>query len=121
MNTLKSGLPFLCAVVFAGCVTNSRLVTDPPGMTVSVNGKEFGKSPCDIQSVGTTFGEYHLQIKDQSGKVVHEQNLPKDVRIWGIFWPPYGVFYNIFQFYPQYTARQMKSPGGEPVWAVFSQ
>jgi hypothetical protein len=121
MNAMAKLLPFLGAVIFAGCVTNSKVITDPAGMTVVVNGKDFGKSPCAIQSVGTTFGEYHLQLKDGSGKVVHEQNLPKNIRIWGMFWPPYGVFYNMFEFFPQYTARQVKTTSGDTAWSLFLQ
>jgi len=108
----------LCALVLVGCATTSRVVTDPPGLTVVVDGKDFGKSPTTIESTGTTFGEYHLQIKDENGKILHEQNLPKAVRIWGIFWPPYGVFYNVYRFHDQYTVRSIKSASGETTWLV---
>lgn len=111
-------LPIMSIVAVVGCVTNSKVVTDPAGLNVAINGKDFGPSPCDIQSVGTTFGEYKLELKDPSGKVVHTQNLPKNVRIWGIFWPPYGVFYNLYEFHPQYTVRQVKTASGENIWSL---
>ena len=85
MSKPASFVSIAVVLLVVGCVTNSKVITDPPGMAVSVNGKDFGPSPCDIQSVGTTFGEYKLQLKETNGKVVHEQNLPKNVRIWGIF------------------------------------
>jgi len=107
-----------CALLLMGCVTNSKVITDPPGLKVFVNGKDFGKSPCDIQSVGTTFGQYILELKDDSGTLHHRQDLPKNIRIWGIFWPPYGVFYNMYEFYPQYTVRRAKATSGETIWTV---
>ena len=118
MDRLASITLVFCAVLFVGCATTSTVVTDPSGLRVFVDGKDFGKSPCTIESVGTTFGEYRLQIKDESGKVLHEQDLPKDARIWGIFWPPYGVFYNLYQFHSQYIVRGIKSSTGETIWTV---
>ncbi len=104
-----------------GCVTNSKVITDPVGLNVWVNGKDFGKSPCDIQSVGTTFGQYHLVLKNDAGATQFEQDLPKNVRIWGIFWPPYGIFYNMYEFFPQYTIQQVKLASGETTWTVLTQ
>ena len=89
------------SILSLGCVTNSQVVTDPPGMLVSINGKDFGPSPCDIQSVGTTFSNYRLQLNDPQGNFLFEEDLPKSLRFWGLFWPPYGVFYNFFEFYPK--------------------
>src|SRR3989442_8897178 len=106
----------LGALVLAACATTSTVFTDPPGLTVVVDGKDFGKSPAKIESTGTTFGEYRLQIKDESGTVLHEQNLPKDVRIWGVLWPPYGMYH----FYDSYFVRSVKSASGEIVWLVIA-
>ena len=111
----------LTAILSVGCVTNSKVITNPAGMNVLVNGKDFGKSPCDIQSTGTTFGQYHLMLKDPAGGVLFEQDLPKNVRIWGIFWPPYGVFYNMFEFYPKYTIDQLKLATGQTAWTLKTQ
>src|SRR2546422_6075457 len=61
----------LGALVLAACATTSTVFTDPPGLTVVVDGKDFGKSPAKIESTGTTFGDYHLEVKDENGKVVH--------------------------------------------------
>ena len=108
----------VCITLLVGCVTNSRVITDPPGLHVAINNVDFGKSPCDIQSVGTTFGQYRLRLTDDGGKVVHEQDLPKNVRIWGIFWPPYGIFYNLFEFHPQYTVVKTRTSTGDVLWAV---
>jgi hypothetical protein len=103
---------------FVGCATNARVVTDPPGVNVWLNGKEFGSSPADVQSVGPTFGEYTLELKDESGNTVQKQILPKNIRIWGIFWPPYGVLYNLFEMYPQYTVQQVTTGSGSTTWSV---
>src|SRR5881396_30912 len=104
----------LGALVLAACATTSTVFTDPPGLTVVVDGKDFGKSPAKIESTGTMFGEYRLQIKDESGTVLHEQNLPKDVRIWGVLWPPYGLYH----FYDRYFVRSVTSSSGEITWLV---
>ncbi|HVR75359.1 MAG TPA: hypothetical protein VMT52_13570 [Planctomycetota bacterium] len=109
---------FAGAALAVSCVTNSKLITDPPGMNVAVNGMDFGPSPCDIQSTGTTFGEYTLELRDSGDKVVFSENLPKNVRIWGIFWPPYGIFYNLYEFHPRYTVRKVTLSDGSPTWAV---
>jgi hypothetical protein len=110
-------LPFV-VLGLAGCVTNSKVITEPPGVSVWLNGKEFGSSPADVQSVGTTFGEYTLELKDQSGNTLHRQNLPKNFRIWGLFWPPYGVFYNLFEMYPQYRVQQVTTASGSTAWSL---
>src|SRR5262245_40906888 len=47
-------------VVACGCSTQSHLVTDPSGLHASLNGIDCGRTPCEIRSVGTTFGEYRL-------------------------------------------------------------
>src|SRR2546428_8108081 len=82
----------LGALVLAACATTSTVFTDPPGSTVVFDGKDFGKSPAKIETRGTTFGDYHLEVKDENGKAVHEQNIPKAVPIWGISWPPFANF-----------------------------
>ncbi len=120
MNTFALVALSLSALGLVGCATTSTVITEPPGLFVVVDGKDFGKSPAKIESTGTTFGEYHLQIKDENGKVLHEQNLPKDVRIWGIFWPPYGVFYNMYRFHERYIVRSVKSSSGEATWLVIT-
>ena len=122
MNVILRLSPFV-AVLFlvAGCATNSRVVTDPPGFLVSVNGQDFGKSPSAVQSIGTTFGEYLLELRDDTGNVVFARVLPKKVRIWGIFWPPYGVFFNLFQFFPQYTVTRLNLKGGQPGACVLAK
>ena len=118
MNRVARVALILGSLGLVGCATTSTVITEPPGLTVVVDGKDFGKSPAKIESTGTTFGEYRLQIKDGNGKVLHEQNLPKEVRVWGIFWPPYGVFYNVFQFYENYIVRSVTSSSGEITWLV---
>ena len=52
----------LGALVLAACATTSTVFTDRPGLTVVVDGKDFGKSPAKIESTGTTFGDYHLEV-----------------------------------------------------------
>jgi hypothetical protein len=106
------------ALALVGCATKSTVRTEPAGLSVALNGKDFGKSPVKVESTGTTFGDYRLQVKDGAGKVLHEQNLPKAVRIWGIFWPPYGVFYNLYELHDEYTVRAIKSASGETTWVV---
>jgi hypothetical protein len=106
------------ALSLVGCSTKSMVRTEPAGLSVALNGKDFGKAPAKVESMGTTFGDYRLQVKDASGKVVHEQNLPKAVRIWGIFWPPYGVFYNLYELHDEYTVRAIKSTSGDTTWVV---
>ncbi len=120
MNRLALIALACCAFLVVGCATTSKVATEPPGLTVILDGKDFGKSPTKIESTGTTFGEYHLQIKDENGKVLHAQNLPKDVRIWGIFWPPWGVFYNLYQLHDWYIVRGVKSASGETTWVVIT-
>ena len=118
MNRLALVALTLCALALIGCATSSTVITEPPGLFVVVDGENFGKSPAKIKSTGTTFGEYRLQIRDESGKVLHEQDLPKALRVWGIFWPPYGIFYNLFEFHDQYFVRGVKSASGETTWLV---
>ncbi len=115
---LKLVPPTFVVVLTLGCVTNSTVETDPPGLTVFVNNVEQGVSPCKIQSTGTTFGQYYLELKDTNGTVVFESPLPKNVRVWGIFWPPYGVFYNMYEFFPGYTIKQLRLEGGRTIWNV---
>ncbi len=108
----------LCAVLLVGCATSARIITDPPGLNVVLDGKDFGKSPTKIEADGTTFGEYRLQLRDAAGKVVFDQDLPKDFRVWGLFWPPYGVFYNLFELHGEYQIRNVKTTAGEETWSV---
>src|SRR5256712_7130054 len=110
----------LGAMVLASWDTTSTVFADPPGLTVVVDGKDFGKSPAKIESTGTTFGDYHLEVKDENGKVVHEQDLPKAVRIWGIFWPPYVIFYNMYRLNTRYIVQSIKSPSAETTWLVIT-
>src|SRR5438105_12241963 len=109
MNGVARVALILGSLGLVGCGTISTVITAPPGLTVVVDGKDFGKSPAKIESTGTTFGDYHLEVKDENGKVVHEQDLPKAVRIWGIFWPPYGVFYNMYRLHDRYIVQSIKS------------
>jgi hypothetical protein len=118
MNRLGLVTLTVCVLALVGCATSSTVRTEPAGLTVVLDGKDYGKSPAKVEATGTTFGNYHLQVKDASGKVVHEQNLPKQVRIWGIFWPPYGVFYNMYELHDQYVVRSIKSSSGESTWLV---
>jgi len=108
----------LCAVLLMGCSTSARIITNPPDLNVILDGKDFGKSPTKVEATGTTFGEYRLQLRDAAGKTVFDQDLPKDFRVWGIFWPPYGVFYNLFELHGEYQIRGVKAPTGETIWSV---
>jgi hypothetical protein len=108
----------LCAFLLVGCATRARIITDPPDLNVILDGKDFGKSPTKVEAVGTTFGEYRLQLRDAAGKVVFDQELPKDFRVWGIFWPPYGVFYNLFELHGEYQIVEGKTAAGERTWSV---
>ena len=105
-------------LLLVGCVTNSEVITDPPGLNVAINGVDFGKSPCEIQSTGTTFGEYQLTLTDDGGNVLYDAPLAKNVRVWGIFWPPYGVFYNMYEFFPRYSVSKATAASGQDLWVV---
>ena len=59
-----------------------------------------------------------MQILDEEGAVLHRQDLQKAFRVWGLFWPPYGVFYNLFELYPQYTAEPVTLGSGHKTWRV---
>ena len=111
-------LSVVAACLLAGCATSSKIRTDPPGLHVSLNGKEFGPTPTQVTTKATTFGGFHLQILDIDGDVIHRQELQKAFRVWGIFWPPYGVFYNLFEMYPQYTAEEITLESGAKIWRV---
>ena len=108
----------LCAVLLMGCSTSARIITNPPDLNVILDGKDFGKSPTKVEATGTTFREYRLPLRDAAGKMVFDQDLPKDFRVWGIFWPPYGVFYNLFELHGEYQIRGVKAPTGETIWSV---
>jgi hypothetical protein len=116
MNGVARVALILGSLGLVGCGTAATVITAPPGLTVVVDGKDFGKSPAKIESTGTMFGEYRLQIKDESGTVLHEQNLPKDVRIWGVLWPPSGLYH----FYDSYFVRSVESASGDIVWLVIA-
>src|SRR5947207_4489639 len=120
MNGVARVALILGSLGLVGCGTAATVITAPPGLTVVVDGKDFGKSPAKIESTGTTFGDYHLEVKDENGKVVHEQDLPKAVRICGIFWPPYGIFYNMYRLHDRYIVQSIKSASGETTWLVIT-
>ncbi len=120
MRGIHASLLIWSVLTFAlvGCATTSRIVTDPPGLRVSLNGQEFGPTPCEVSTKATSFGSFHLQILDEEGAVLHRQDLQKAFRVWGLFWPPYGVFYNLFELYPQYTAEPVTLGSGSKTWRV---
>src|SRR5207245_4195668 len=112
-------LPCCQAAVAASAPAPARFAA-PPCLAVVGAGKDFAKGAAKIEAPGTMFGDYHLEVKDENGKVVHEQDLPKAVRIWGIFWPPYGIFYNMYRLHDRYIVQSIKSASGETTWLVIT-
>src|SRR5262245_10174983 len=118
MTRLVGVMLGLCTVLVVGCSTHSRIITDPSPLSVALRGEDFGNSPTTVKAMGTTFGEYRLQLRDAAGNVVFDQDLPKELRVWGIFWPPYGVFYNLFGLYEEYQLRGYQATTGEMIWSL---
>ncbi len=83
------------------CSATTRVETFPADAEASI---EVAGKPCkrgqEIRLPNTTFGSYPLRIKDSSGNVLLARPLPMRFLAWGLFWPPFGVFYNLYAVEP---------------------
>lgn len=108
-------LLILIAVPLSACSSTTRITTYPRSYAVSIDGVEHGPSPATVLLPNTTFGGYTLTVKDGE-KTVFEDRLELEFVPWGPFWPPMGIFYNLFAAAPEYeidVAARSEPPSEE--------
>ncbi len=93
---------FLLLLSLAACSTQTKITTYPRAYRVLIDGKDRGESPATLVLGNRAFGDYTIALVDDAGNEVFRQLLPMDVIAWGIFWPPFGFFYNLFAASPEY-------------------
>lgn len=98
----RAAAVFLVLLSLAACSSQTKITTYPRAYRVLIDGKDRGESPATLVLANRTFGDYTITLVDDAGNEVFRQLLPMEVIAWGIFWPPFGFFYNIFAASPEY-------------------
>ncbi len=98
------------------CSAQTKITTYPRAYRVLIDGKDRGESPATVVLPNRTFGDYTISLADEAGNELFRQLLPMEVLAWGIFWPPFGVFYNLFAVAPEYEidVSATSAVGGQP-------
>ncbi len=115
--------PFLAALglvalsCLSACSSTTTIHTFPRAFQVVIDNESRGPSPATVTLGNRTFGAYEVVLLDENGKEVFRDALPMEFVPWGLFWPPFGVFYNLFAVAPrcEIDVTAVTSLDGQPV------
>lgn len=103
--------------LLTACSSTTTIHTFPRAFQVVIDNEGRGPAPATVTLGNRTFGAYELLLLDENGKEVFRDVLPMEFVPWGPFWPPFGVFYNLFAVAPrcEIDVTAVTSRDGQPV------
>lgn len=106
------------ALLASGCASWCKVTSDPPGATVTINGRYYGETPREFAIRSSTFGQYHIRL-EKEGYEPLEDVMPKQLFVGRLvvdillFWP--AALFNAMgpMVYPPYEHHYTLTPLGE--------